>query len=201
MMDPNLAKYSWLENFKFFNAPLRLEKLRYTQFSWCYCIAETLSFHLIPITTHNIKFYYTFKIKTQNHFFKVGVNTSQTPTTWSVPQDRMSWDGISWKVYPIKMFISRVLTIRFERLMALKTRQALIFHVLTAQRYRNNFNGIYDVSKIRSIFHFYILWARGGKPPRAFFKMSNGICKIDICVHHVSKSQSKRFKNERGIGV
>ena len=113
----------------------------------------------------------------------------------------MSWDGISWKVYPIKMFISRVLIIRFERLMALKTRQALIFHVLTAQRYRSNFKGIYDVTKIRSIFRFHILWARGGKPPRALFKMSNDICKIDICVHQVLKSQSIRLKNKRVIGV
>ena len=80
MMDQNLAKYSWLEIFTFFNAPKRLEKLTCTQFSLCYCIAEPLSFHLIPKTTHNINIYYTFKIKNQNQFFKVGVNTSQTPT-------------------------------------------------------------------------------------------------------------------------
>ena len=167
MMDPNLAKYSWLEIFTFFNAPLRLEKLTCTQFSLCYCIAETLSFHLIPITTHNINFYYTFKIKNQNHFFKVGFNTSQTHTAWNILQGRMSWDGISWKVYPLKMFISRVLIIRFERLMALKTRQASIFHVLTAERYRINLKGIYDVTKFRLILHdSHTLGAGGQAPPR-----------------------------------
>ena len=88
-----MAKYSWLEIFTFFNPPLRLEKLTCSQFSLCYCIAETLSFHLIPITTHNINFYYTFKIKIQNHFFKVGVNTSQTPTylKYTASSDEVGW--------------------------------------------------------------------------------------------------------------
>ena len=67
----------------------------------------------------------------------------------------------------IKMFISRVLIIRFERLMALKTRQALIFHVLTAERYRINFKGIYDVTKIRYILLYsHTLDAGGQAPPR-----------------------------------